>query len=94
MAREKRLNKTLRGAMAHQNEELNMLNLQVEDEDAAFLMGLLQGVRNQKQKQLDEGGHPSVHYPEALRTSIDHIDRLIDELNEQFYRRAKEQGED
>lgn len=71
-----------------------MFYLKVEEKDAAFLMGLLQGVRNQKQKQLDEGGHPSVHYPDALNASIDAIDRLVDELERQFYRRAKEEAED
>tara|TARA_B100002019_G_C20701091_1_gene325743 strand:- start:97 stop:348 length:252 start_codon:yes stop_codon:yes gene_type:complete len=66
---------------------LNMLNLRVEEKDAAYLMGLLQATRNRTQEQLDEGRSVA---PELLRESIDNIDRLLDEINEQFYRKARD----
>lgn len=64
-----------------------MLNLRVEEKDAAYLMGLLQATRNRTQEQLDEGRSIA---PELLRESIDNIDRLLDEINEQFYRKARD----
>ncbi len=64
-----------------------MLNLRVEEKDAAYLMGLLQATRNRTQEQLDEGRSVA---PELLRESIDNIDRLLDEINEQFYRKARD----
>ena len=38
-------------------------------------------------EQLDEGRSVA---PELLRESIDNIDRLLDEINEQFYRKARD----
>jgi len=66
---------------------LNMLNLQIEAKDAVYLLGLLQGNRARIENQLNEGKTVA---PELLRESIDHLDRLHDEIYEQIYKQKRD----